>query len=525
MENIGQTSNQRSGTDLSFGRRISDNLSGGAPEAPPSSTGIKKQDKMPKDGDRKRSHGAIDDVVSTITSDGLAVISKKLHIPNEVLIIAPKKSDRVHAPPSGFIAVYEMTLRSGLRFPPLPELLRIFEACGVFLPQFLCRAITIMVGLAVFFRERGAILTVEYLSKMCKFTSDTHGRVSCRNNKKWLDFSTRDPSKNWSSSFFFVKNEWNLPEKWGRLKELLDSPNIGEQELLKILNFPDIESLQHELRYISGRVTEEFLFKVGISIQAGRSHASQLKKSEKTPEVKFNVLKRSASHSLEGQKISDPSLLKKRQTNDKVIMPRDGSRYKEVVRPPTIDTVFLDSDSGDQNSKIHIPEDVLKHICIGRRRTNEIMIQKMDLESRFESILDNWNDEFKNALEKENNKLQDHLQKSETTTLDIETISLRAVEEFKKPATYRREIQRLTQEAYEKLFNVEVKDLERQSLEEGFTRGFLKGVRLVHRKTGVDIEGLTLSQVSEDPPADSGDDIESELKKGFSSDNDDVEIS
>ncbi|KAH0452109.1 hypothetical protein IEQ34_019408 [Dendrobium chrysotoxum] len=113
-----------------------------------------------------------------------------------MLIIAPKRSDRVHAPLPGFIAVYEMTLCSGLQFSPAPELLKIFKACGVSIPQFLCRAITSMVGLTVFFRECRAMLTVEYLSKMCKFTNDIHGRVSCRNNKKWLDFSTRDPCKN-----------------------------------------------------------------------------------------------------------------------------------------------------------------------------------------------------------------------------------------------------------------------------------------------------------------------------------------
>ncbi|KAH0467519.1 hypothetical protein IEQ34_004757 [Dendrobium chrysotoxum] len=462
-----------------------------------------------QDGDRRKSHGVVDDVASTITSDGLAVIRKKFHIINEVLIIAPKSSDRVHVPPPRFIDVYEMTLHAGLRFPPAPELLEIFKACGVSLPQFLYRAITIMVGLAVFFRERGVTLTMEYLSKMCKFTSDTHGRVFCQNNKKWLDFSTRDSSKNWSSLFFFVKNEWGLPEKWGRLKELPDSPNIRERKILKILKFSDTKSLQHELRYISGCVTEEYLFKVGLSIQAGRSHVIQLKKSKKTPEVESNTLKRSASHSSEGQKITDPSSLKKRKTNDKVIMPRDGGRCKEVARPLTTDTVSLDSDSEVRPSKIHIPEDVLKHICIGRHHAKEIMIQKMDMESKFESILDNWHDEFEREI----------------TTLDIEAISLKAVEEFKKSATYRQEIQRLTQEAYEKLFDVEVKDLERQSLKEGFTHGFLKGVQLVNRKIGADIEGLTPSKASEDSPIYSGDDgIESELKKVFFSDDDDVDI-
>ncbi|KAH0457144.1 hypothetical protein IEQ34_015051 [Dendrobium chrysotoxum] len=175
------------------------------------------------DGDRSRS----DDVASIITSNSLAAIRKKFHVPNDVLIIAPKRTDRAHTPPQGFVAVYEMALRVGLRFPPAPELLDIFKACGVALPQFLCRAITIIVGLIVFFRERGATLTVEYLSKMCKFTSDSYGRISCRANKKWLDFVTRDPSKNWYNSFFFVKNEWGLPEKWDKLKELPNSLHVG----------------------------------------------------------------------------------------------------------------------------------------------------------------------------------------------------------------------------------------------------------------------------------------------------------
>ncbi|KAH0448404.1 hypothetical protein IEQ34_022204 [Dendrobium chrysotoxum] len=390
--------------------------SGGTLRVTPSSTGIKKQDKALQDGDKRRSHGAIDDVTSTITSDGLAVIHKKFYIPNEVLIITPKISNRVYAPLPGFITIYEMTLHVGLWFPPAPELLEIFKACGISLPQFLYIAIIIMVGLTVFFRERGAILTIKYLSKMCKFMTDIHGRVSCQNNKKWLDFLTHDPSKNWSNSFFFVKNEW--------------------------------ENLQHELHYISECVTEECLFKVGLSIQVGRSHAIQLKNFKKSPEVKSNILKRSASHSSKGQKIIYPSSLKKRKANYKVIMPRDGSRCKEVVRPLTIDTVSLDLDREARSSKIHIPEDVLKHFCIWRHYAIEI-------------------------------------------------------------------IQHLTQEAYEKLFDVEVKDLKRQSLEEG-TRGFLKEVRLVHHKTGVIIEGLIPSQASKDSPTNSGDDgIKSELKKNF----------
>ncbi|KAH0458548.1 hypothetical protein IEQ34_013863 [Dendrobium chrysotoxum] len=250
-----------------------------------------------RDGDRKR----YDDVAPTISSDSLAVIRKKFHLPNEVLIITPKRSNKAQTPPPGFVAVYEMTLRAGLRFPPALELLDIFKACGII-----------------------------------------------DNNHRGLNMGHSC--------------------KWDRLKELPSSLYVGEEDILRILKFPDTKSLQQEQRYISQCVTEECLFK-----------------------------------------------------------------------------------------------------------------------------------------------------KKETTTLDIEAISLKAIKEFKKSAAYHREIQNRVQEAYEIFFDVE-------SLEEGFTRGFLKGVWLVHRKTGVEIEGLTPSQASEDSSPDSGDkDIESELKKVLFSD-DDVDI-
>ncbi|KAH0467493.1 hypothetical protein IEQ34_004731 [Dendrobium chrysotoxum] len=83
------------------------------------------------DNNRRRSYGAvfIDDVQSSITSDSLEMIRKKFYIPNDVLIIAPKRFDRVYAPPLGFIVVYEITFHAGLRFSPAPKLLEIFKEC------------------------------------------------------------------------------------------------------------------------------------------------------------------------------------------------------------------------------------------------------------------------------------------------------------------------------------------------------------------------------------------------------------
>ncbi|KAH0471011.1 hypothetical protein IEQ34_000734 [Dendrobium chrysotoxum] len=61
-----------------------------------------------------------------------------------------------------------------------------------------------------------------------------------------------------------------------------------------------------------------------------------------------------------------------------------------------------------------------------------------------------------------------------------------------------------------------------QCLDEGFIRGFLKRVYLVQRKAGVEVEGLTPSQTSDDfPPNFDGDEVESELQKAFALEVDD----
>ncbi|KAH0459415.1 hypothetical protein IEQ34_012229 [Dendrobium chrysotoxum] len=83
----------------------------------------------------------------------------------------------------------------------------------------------------------------------------------------------------------------------------------------------------------------------------------------------------------------------------------------------------------------------------------------------------------------------------------------------------------LFEEAREHIYNVEVKALQQQCMDEGFTRGFLKGVRLVQCKAGVKIDGLTTSQASEDPSSDlDGVEIKSELRKAFSSDDESIDV-
>ncbi|KAH0451349.1 hypothetical protein IEQ34_018648 [Dendrobium chrysotoxum] len=211
-----------------------------------------------------------DDVISTITEDSFISFRKKFHFSNDLVMKVPARTDRACFPPPGYVTVYEFSLRAGLRFLPSSELIDILTIYGVCLSQFSYIVMSIVMGLIVLFRDRGVVLSSECLSRM---------------GSKWLDIRTRDPSKGWISNFFYVQNDWGLQEKWGKLKELPVPLHIGAEDLLRILKLPDLDALHYEVRYLSRYIDEEYLFKVGLSTQAGRSHAQMLKKSARVSEV------------------------------------------------------------------------------------------------------------------------------------------------------------------------------------------------------------------------------------------------
>ncbi|KAH0470348.1 hypothetical protein IEQ34_000071 [Dendrobium chrysotoxum] len=105
----------------------------------------------------------VNEIASTITSDFLILLCKNFHFPNDVVTIIPKRSDQASLPPPGYLTISETHL-----------------------------VLSVTVGLIALFRDRGATLTPEHLSRMGRFTSDTHGRVTFRS--KWLDLRTGDSS-------------------------------------------------------------------------------------------------------------------------------------------------------------------------------------------------------------------------------------------------------------------------------------------------------------------------------------------
>ncbi|KAH0450724.1 hypothetical protein IEQ34_021416 [Dendrobium chrysotoxum] len=168
-----------------------------------------------------------------------------------------------------------------------------------------------------------------------------------------------------------MKIVWGLIKKWGKMKDLLVPLHVEEEDIMKILNVPDIEHLLYEISYLKKYIGEEFLFKA-----KGDDPQAVLKKKK-----------------LEGILVSTSRV------------------------PPNASPV-----------KLHIPKDAHDHI-----------------------------------------------------------------------------------------YDVKVKALEQQCIDEGFIRGFLKGVRLVQRKIRVN--------ASNDSPSNlDGVNIESELKKAFSTNDEIIEI-
>ncbi|KAL0927438.1 hypothetical protein M5K25_001605 [Dendrobium thyrsiflorum] len=497
-------------------------------------------------GARRPHKGAVlDDGASSMTSDSLTVLHKKFHFPNSLVATVPKRSDRASHPPPGYIVVYETHLRVGLRFPPPPELIDIVARCGVSIARFSHRAMSVTIGLIALFRDRGVVLTPECISRMGHFISDAQGWVTFRS--KWLDIRTRDLLKSWSSAFFFVKKDWGLIEKWGKLTDLLAPLHIG-----------------------GGHHEDP---QVGLSIHARRSEA-KMKKSTTAPEhpasAPIPVPKVAPKRPVGG---GDPQSLKKK-------------------RMEGVATSADKTPSSSSPARMHIPEDVLNHQCIGRCRADDLLLRRKDLKAELTHSLNEWNSEFVKVkylqreykrkydsrtkevkvleeklsecrtelanivrsvslqnqqidrlqvdlegaqavvtqlqkdqktsaekvgkLEAENKKSRTLLAEKEAALSDLE--SSRIIEDFKKSIAFKSIIQDHVQEARDHIYDVEVKALELQCIDEGFIRGFLKGGSPDAAKDRC----YSRSQASGDPSSDvDGDEVESELQKVFALDVDD----
>ncbi|KAH0462945.1 hypothetical protein IEQ34_007527 [Dendrobium chrysotoxum] len=149
-----------------------------------------------------------------------------------------------------------MTKGAGLWFPPPLELIDISARCGSYISDD---------GADCILQRSRSRSDTEYLSRMGRFIIDTQGHITF--TSKWLDMRTRDPLKSWTHAFFYVKNDWGLIEKWGRIKDLPVPLNVREEDILRILNIPEVKRLLFKVRYLTKYIEEEFLFKKSISFK------------------------------------------------------------------------------------------------------------------------------------------------------------------------------------------------------------------------------------------------------------------
>ncbi|KAH0452358.1 hypothetical protein IEQ34_019657 [Dendrobium chrysotoxum] len=481
----------------------------------------------------------VDDVASTITDDLLMILHKNFHIPNDVVTMVPKRSDWAGLPPPGYLTVSE----TRLSFPPPAELVEILKRCVSHVGDS---------GTDCTFQRSGAVLTPEHLLRMGWLTSDMQGRMTFR--CKWLDMRTRDPTKSWSSTFFFMRNDWGLLEKWEKMRDL-PAPLHVREDIMRLLKVPDVEHLLYEVCYLNKDIKEEFIFKVGLSFHPERLDA----RTSKVPKPPASVPKAGGE---------DPQILLKKKKLEGV------AASISKVQPASSPVKF------------RVPGDVLSHQCVRRRKANDLLSRHTELEAELAEALNEWNTEFVKikylqgeykrkydhktreakvleeelcgcstemanivqsvslqnqqidrlqvdfkraqatitqlqedqrasvekvtALEAENKRSQTLIAEKEAALIGFE--SSRVIEDFKKSIAFKIILQDHVQEARDHIYEVEVKALEQQCLDDGFIGGFLKGVCLIQRKTGVEVEGLTPSQASDDfPPGSDGNEIESEL--------------
>ncbi|KAH0467058.1 hypothetical protein IEQ34_004296 [Dendrobium chrysotoxum] len=338
------------------------------------------------------------------------------------------------------------------------------------------------------------------------------------------------------------------------MRDLPAPLHVREEDIMRLLKVPDVEHLLYEVRYLNKYIEEEFLFKVGLSFHSGRSDARMLKPTSKVPEPPVPVPKAASKRQVGGE---DPQVLLKKKKLEGV------AANTGKVAPVSFPV------------KICVPGDVLNHQCVRRRKADDLLSRRTELEAELTGALNEWNVEFvkikylqgefkwKYDQKTREAKVLEELCGCRTELANIvQSVSLQNqqidrlqvnLERAQATITQLREDQRASgekvavleaknkrsqtliaekeaalmsfesaREARDHIYEVEVKALEQQCLDDGFIRGFLKGIRLMQRKTGVEVEGLTPSQASDDfPPGSDGDEIESELQKAFALEADD----
>ncbi|GMG98803.1 hypothetical protein Nepgr_000643 [Nepenthes gracilis] len=158
------------------------------------------------------------DIASSLLPERLDEIRQQYAIPSSMVMAVPGPTERARDPPSGFITVYEVHLKGGLRFPVPDEFHTIMAALQVPIARLQPNAVRYLVSLCVFLRCHGKRLSAQIVKIMFRFT----------HNLEWVTMTPRsefavmcggnpDSTKRWKDKFFFVvtPEDWRIPNEWG----------------------------------------------------------------------------------------------------------------------------------------------------------------------------------------------------------------------------------------------------------------------------------------------------------------------
>ncbi|KAK8934382.1 hypothetical protein KSP39_PZI014911 [Platanthera zijinensis] len=207
---------------------------------------------------------------SSLTDDDVDIWRAKYGLPAYLEVNIPHPEERVQNPPRGWLTIYEVSLRSGFRFPPCEEAIEILKFCGVSISQFVPAGISQILGLVAFFREHWGRFSLDKFIDWCDVRSDGGERMEVRSNKVWLEFEARKDCHHGSTLFGYVKNSWGVPEVWDALPDRCRRVRGKERDFSPVLEFSEPRKLANCLFNIYVYVEEKRLVRCGISADSVR---------------------------------------------------------------------------------------------------------------------------------------------------------------------------------------------------------------------------------------------------------------
>ncbi|KAK8957169.1 hypothetical protein KSP39_PZI001446 [Platanthera zijinensis] len=208
---------------------------------------------------------------SSLTDDGIDIWRAKYELPADLEVRIPRPEERVQNPPHGWLTIYEVSLRSGFRFPPCEEVIEILKFCGVSISQFVPAGIARIMGLVSFSREHGGRHSLDKFRDWCDVRSDGSEQMEVRSNKSWLEFEARKDRRHGNTLFGYVNNSWGLPEVWDALPDRCRRVRGKERDFSPVLGFSEPRELANRLFNIYVYVEEKRLVRCGISANTVRA--------------------------------------------------------------------------------------------------------------------------------------------------------------------------------------------------------------------------------------------------------------